>query len=144
MVWGLDEFPPVRQRARDTNVIFAPEDCYTEPVLRNEDDEVDAFSLSLFLFPLSILEDAIGTVHTGTELLMRLPMNIYHRESDFHVKLIRVSAVLVLGAIAQLPRVSVGSQSGFQLASPSDGKRCMIAIYPPTPILEGGHSLDYS
>src|SRR4051794_27353560 len=113
IVWGHEEFVPWQQRSDETAVLFGDNDFYTEP---RKDDGRDCSAFSLFVFPSDQLEDAVGPVGTGDELSMRLPMNIYHRQSIFRVKLVRVSAATILGVIALREKCESEAPSGFQFA----------------------------
>ena len=72
-----------------------------------------------------------------------IPMNIHHRESFFNVRLMRISAAVSLGIIAQRTMFEFNNESGFQLAGPGDGKHVMFACYPKLEGFEPGSSLDY-
>jgi hypothetical protein len=144
VVWGLADFDVWKTRADEYNICFGDDELYKEPV-NQQDAPVDAYHVSMFVFPYVVLRDAIGTSNTQDELDMKLPMNIYNRNAPFRVKLVRISADTVLGLIAKKDSVALGSSSGFQLSSPSD-RSCrygMNAIYPPLPIdFENAQSLD--
>jgi hypothetical protein len=141
MIWGYDHFAPWVRRADEAALLFGPGDFYSEP--SGSEDRQDCCALSFFVFPADQLEDAVGPVDTGDELSMRLPMNIYHRQSAFCVKLIRVSPRTVLGVIALQGKCGHEAPSGFLFSSPSDKEHCLLATYPPFSGFERAESLDY-
>ena len=141
VVWGYDGFEPWVPRAKEATLLFRASDLYLEP--SEQDSGRECWSFSFFVFPSEQLEDAVGSVATGDELAMRLPMNIHHRKSIFRVKLIRVSPATVLGVIALRGECDFEAPSGFEFASPSDKDHCMFAIYPPLADFDNAESLDY-
>ncbi len=120
VVWGLADFDVWKTRADEYNICFGDDELYKEPVNRQQDTAVDAYHVSMFIFPYVVLRAAVGASNTQDELDMKLPMNIYNRNAPFRVKLVRISAETVLGLIAKKESVALGSSSGFQLSSPSD------------------------
>jgi hypothetical protein len=144
LVWGLDAFEPWRPKASEHQVIFASEeDYFTEPDPGDDDQSTSAaaHSISVFVFPTNLLREALEMGSTPAEITLRLPMNIYNRDSVFRVKLARGSDVCTLGLIANRLTVNFPTVSGFQLSGPGDDSGSLAAIYPSHAIEE--RSIDY-
>jgi hypothetical protein len=145
-IWGLEDFDIWSPRNSEGAVIFeAPEDFYSEP--DSEDTgyktPVSGYHIPCFIFPSALLENAVGRIDTGDEMSMRIPMNIYNRDTLFRVKTIRISAETVLGVIARKQAYQLGARSGFELSGPNDGRYNMFAIYPALSLKDKGQNLDY-
>jgi hypothetical protein len=143
-VWGLAEFEAWKPRASEGAIVFhADEDFYTEPEDRDADQRrrQPGYTFSLFVLPPALLEAAIGGYDTGDEIDVPIPMNIYHRQRPFRVKLVRLTTHTTLGVIAKRQEFGWENPSGFQLASPGDGQHVMFAMYPSMPM--EGTSIDY-
>lgn len=144
-IWGFHDFDAWSPRASEGVVLFeAAEDFYFEPDNPAGDNpRVRGYHISAFVFPAKVLEEAVGQIDTEDEISLRLPMNIYNRDTFFRVKLVRISADIVLGMIAEQRMFGLGSSSGFQLSGPSDGTYNMFAFYPALPLRDSGRDLDY-
>lgn len=145
-IWGLSDFSFWKPRKGEAALQFSiPTDYYDEPETQHEAGfgaASDGYAFSIFVFPTNVLENAVGPVATEDELDMKLPMNIYHRDAFFRVKLAYMSESVVAGVIAKPQKFYFHCASGFQLSGPGDGKHNMSAIYPAVQ-LKDPISLDY-
>jgi hypothetical protein len=148
VVWGLQKFENWSARLSEDAIVFAKdEEFYTEPdgssVENSPPKSTIGYHFSAFIFDPADVIQAVGQTKTGAILKILLPMNIYNRDTPFHMKLIHITERCTLGIIANRVMLGYGGD-GFSLNGPSDEHYNIMAMYPAPAGSDPGRNIDYS